>query len=69
MLKISFLCSILIVYSGDTGPNDNLKRLIENADLFICESSLLKGQYRSDNNHMYAYEAGKLASGANVKKL
>lgn len=59
-----------IVYSADTGYNNNrLTKFSKNADLLICESTFLKGQNKSNDNHLYAYEAGKIAAYANVKKL
>lgn len=59
-----------IVYSADTGYEHNtLTNFSKEADLLICESTFLKGQNRLGNNHLYAYEAGKIAKLANVKKL
>ena len=58
-----------IVYSSDTGTNNRLKEFAKNADLLICESTFLKGQYRAVNAHLYAHEAGKTARDAKVKKL
>lgn len=59
-----------IVYSADTGyENNTLTKFSEGADLLICESTFLRGQNKSGNNHLYAYEAGKIARDANVKKL
>lgn len=64
-----FLNGYKIVYSSDTGTKNNLRSFAKNADLFICESTFLKGEYRQDDYHLYAYEAGKIARDANVKKL
>ena len=59
-----------IVYSADTGyENNTITKFSKDADLLICESTFLKGQNRLGNNHLYAYEAGKIAKKANVKKL
>ena len=58
-----------IVYSGDTGTNNNLEKFAKNSDLLICESTFLKGQYRSKDGHLYAHEAAMIAKCANVKKL
>ena len=58
-----------IVYSADTGPDNNLSEFASNCDLFICESTFLKGQYRTSNDHLYAYEAARIAAIAKVKKL
>ena len=58
-----------IVYSADTGNSFKLKEFAEGADLFICESTFLRGQKRVDNVHLYAYEAAQIAANAKVKKL
>ena len=58
-----------VAYSGDTGPTDNLNKIAKDADLFICESTFLKGQYREADNHLYAYEAAQIAKNSNVQKL
>ena len=59
-----------LVYSGDTGFEKNkLVDFAKNADLLICESTYLKGQFKNGNNHLYAYEAGLIAEKANVKEL
>ncbi len=33
----------VLAYSGDSGPSDELVRLAEGADLFVCEATLLEG--------------------------
>ena len=58
-----------IVYSADTGTKNNLEEFAYKSDLFICESTFLKGQIRKENNHLYAHEAAAIAKLANVKKL
>lgn len=58
-----------IVYSSDTGTNNDLRKFAENTDLFICESTFLKGQYREKDGHLFAHEAAEIAYDANVKKL
>jgi len=59
-----------IVYSADTGYKNNmLDSFSKNADLLICESSFLRGQYKDDDNHLYAYEAALIAQKAMVKEL
>lgn len=68
-IKIEDLSSTL-VYSADTGyKNNSLKAFAKDADLFICESTFLKGQPKKGDNHLYAYEAGLIANSANVKEL
>ena len=37
--------------------------------MLICESTILKGQNKKSDNHLYAYEAAQIAEEANVKKL
>lgn len=58
-----------IIYSSDTGTKNNLREFSRNADLFICESTFLKGQYREKDGHLFAYEAAEIAKAAEVKKL
>lgn len=58
-----------IVYSADTGTDNKLREFASNCDLFICESTFLRGQCRAENNHLFAYEAAEIAKDANVKKL
>ncbi len=59
-----------IVYSADTGYEDkNLVEFAKMADIFLCESSFLKGQVRDNNYHLYAYEAAKIAKKAQVNQL
>lgn len=58
-----------LCYSGDTGYDESLCKFFANADLLICESTFLKGQHRNGNNHLYAYEAAKLAKLSNVRQL
>ena len=58
------------VYSGDTGYQGNsLVRLAEEADILLCEATFLRGQTRLSDNHLYAYEAARIAKEANVRKL
>lgn len=59
-----------LVYSADTGFKGNsLEVFAQNIDLLICESTFIKGQTRIGNNHLYANEAGMIATRANVDKL
>lgn len=58
-----------IVYSGDTGTKNDLRKFANNADLFVCESTFIKGQLRVEDAHLYAHEAGEIARDASVKKL
>ena len=68
-IKINYN-NISLVYSSDTGYHNNkLESFAQNADLLICESTFLKGQYKRDDNHLYAHEAALIAKKANVKEL
>lgn len=59
-----------LVYSSDTGYIGNaLETFAKDANLLICESTFLKGQIKNNDNHLFAYEAGKIAKEANVDKL
>lgn len=59
-----------LVYSADTGYTEKvLVDFAKNADIFLCESTFLKGQLKDVNNHLYAYEAAKIAEKANVGQL
>jgi len=61
-----------LVYSGDTGPCDELVRLARQADLFLCEATWL---YENDETpprergHLTAREAGEIARKADVRRL
>ena len=58
-----------LVYSADTGNIDKLVEFAGGADLFICEATFLRGQQRVEDHHLYAYEAGRIAKLAKVRKL
>ena len=61
---------IKLVYSSDTGYKGNcLEEIALNANLLICESTFLRGQIRNGDNHLFAYEAAKIAKKANVDRL
>lgn len=60
----------IIVYSSDTGfKNNTLQDFAKESDLLICESSYIKGQFKTSDNHLYAHEAAQIAKQANVKEL
>lgn len=61
---------IKLVYSSDTGYQGNcLEKFASNVNLLICEATFLKGQIKNSDNHLFAYEAAKIAKKANVDKL
>lgn len=60
----------IIVYSSDTGyEEENLVDFAKDSNIFLCESSFIRGQTRTSNEHLYAYEAASLAKKANVEQL
>ena len=62
----------IIVYTGDVSfsSKDTLVKFAKNADILICESSLLKEHnFPEICNHLTAYQAGTIALEAKVKKL
>lgn len=59
-----------IVYSSDTGYKGNsLEKFAKDADMLICESTFIRGQNKNGDNHLFAYEAAKIARDAKVKQL
>lgn len=61
-----------IVYTSDTSysAKDKIVEFARNADLLICESSLLKGYgFPEINSHLTAAQAAEIAKLANVRKL
>ena len=61
---------LILVYSSDTGYYGNsLEEFAKDANLLICESTFLRGQIKSEDSHLFAYEAGLIAKNANVEKL
>ena len=59
-----------LTYSGDMGKNEKIKEVVRDADVFLCESTLLKdnGDWRH-SHHFSAGMAAEIASACNVKKL
>jgi len=56
-------------YSSDSECCNSLVKAAENADLFLCESSLTSSMKQLHGIHMNAFESGALAKEAKVKKL
>jgi len=62
----------IIVYTGDCSykSKDDIVNFAKNADILICESSLLKIYgFPEICNHLTAFQAGTIAKCANAKKL
>ncbi len=58
-----------LVYSGDTGPCEELIELAQGADLGLFEASFLRGGANPPNLHLTAQEAGAAATAAGVGRL
>lgn len=58
-----------LVYTGDTGWNDELVFFASGCDLLLCESSLFNRFKGMVDGHLTAGEAGILARKAGVKQL
>lgn len=61
----------IIVYSGDTAPNEDLIDFARNADLLIHEATFtdLEESSARESKHSTARDAARIAKKANVKKL
>lgn len=59
----------VLVYSADTEWCDEIINIADNADLFICETSLFNKQKGQIDGHLTAGEVGKIANISKVKKL
>ncbi|MCW2841884.1 MAG: fold metallo-hydrolase [Aeromicrobium sp.] len=61
--------SASIVYSGDTGPAEQLVDLAVGADLFLCEASFVESGTNPPALHLTGAEAGDYATRAGVGRL
>lgn len=59
----------VIVYSGDTGYNEELARFASHSDCFLCEASFYKEQANPAKQHLTAFEAGQLGRLGQTKLL
>jgi ribonuclease BN (tRNA processing enzyme) len=60
----------VIGYSGDSGPNDNLTEIARNADLFVCEATLLQPNPEGGTRgHLSAEEAIEAFEAGGAKRL
>ena len=56
-----------LVYAGDTGPNDELVRIVQGADLFVCEATLASASHDDTRRgHLTGDEALDIAEAAGV---
>ncbi len=59
-----------LAYSGDTGPSDRLALLAHDADLFICEATLARGELDGHpRGHLAADEAVEAFQASGAKRL
>ena len=60
----------VLAYSGDTGPCDPLAELARNADLFLCEATLERGELEGDDRgHLDPDEAAAASAAAGARRL
>ncbi len=59
----------VLAYSGDSGPDDRLTALAQDADLFLCEATLLRGIDDGEpRGHLSADEALRAAAEAGARR-
>jgi ribonuclease BN (tRNA processing enzyme) len=58
-----------LVYSSDTGQCENLQRLADHCDVFLCEASYLEGRPNPPGVHLTGREAGECATKAGAGRL
>ncbi|HPU12353.1 MAG TPA: MBL fold metallo-hydrolase [Aeromicrobium sp.] len=58
-----------LVYSGDTGPNNELAKFADGADLLLAEASFVESAQNPPDLHLTGKEAGQIATAAGVGKL
>jgi ribonuclease BN (tRNA processing enzyme) len=73
MLAFGFRASsngTVLAYSGDSGPSEALPKLAENADLFVCEATLLQPNPEGGTRgHLAADEAVEAFEASGAKRL
>lgn len=57
------------VYSGDSGPSEELEAFSSGADLLLCDASFQHQNWHDQLPHMSALQAGEMAMRAGVKRL
>jgi ribonuclease BN (tRNA processing enzyme) len=60
---------VTLVYSGDTGPGDEVVDLARDADLFLCEASFREEDDNPPSLHLTGLEAAQAAQRAGAKRL
>lgn len=58
-----------LVYSGDTGPSEQLVDFVRGADVFLCEASFIDCEDNPPALHLTGADAGRLATQADVPRL
>jgi ribonuclease BN (tRNA processing enzyme) len=59
-----------LAYSGDSGPDDRLTEVARDADLFVCEATLLRGELDgSPRGHLSVEEAVEAFEASSAKRL
>lgn len=59
----------VLVYSGDTGPDDDLADFAFGADVFLCEASFVESAENPPDLHLTGADAGRLATKAQSARL
>ncbi|HVA31454.1 MAG TPA: MBL fold metallo-hydrolase [Gaiellaceae bacterium] len=58
-----------VAYSGDTAPTPRLAELARDADLFLCEATLLEPEPPDDRGHLTAGEAVEAFEASGARRL
>jgi ribonuclease BN (tRNA processing enzyme) len=59
----------VLTYSGDSAESENLIRLAQGSDLFLCEASFTEGRDTYPDVHLNGREAGEHATRAGATRL
>jgi ribonuclease BN (tRNA processing enzyme) len=60
----------VLAYSGDSAPSDELVKAARNADLFVCEATLLTGELDGEpRGHLSLEEAVEAFEASGAKRL